>query len=89
VADRLGLSAPEAEAFVRLKLAELQSGSYESSVELEFDDGTVSADVYGFTDEHGGWYVKFHVEHGQVQVTSFHAPEYEMTCSDGTRVKGS
>ena len=91
VMARVGVGEPEAEKFIREKLASLQPGNYESTVAMdEWDDGddTVIADVYGVSDEHGGWYIKFYVEHGRVQLVSCHEPDYEMTCADGTKVKG-
>jgi len=90
VMARVGVGEPEAEAFIRDKLTSLQPGNYESTVEMdEWDDGnSVIADVYGVSDEHGGWYIKFYVEHGRVQLVSCHEPEHDMTCSDGTKVKG-
>lgn len=90
VMARVGVGEPEAEKFIRDKLASLQPGNYECTVEMdEWDDGdVVIADVYGISDEHGGWYIKFYVEHGRVQLVSCHEPEYEMTCADGTKVKG-
>lgn len=36
----------------------------------------------------GGWYIKFYVEHGQVQLVSCHEPDHDMTCADGTIIKG-
>jgi hypothetical protein len=61
VMNRVGLGEPQAEAFIREKLASLTPSNYESTVEMdEWSDGeTVIADVYGMTDEHGGWYIKF------------------------------
>lgn len=89
VMARVGVGEPEAEQFIQEKLKSLQPTNYESTVEMEWDDGEkVIADVYGVSDEHGGWYIKFYVEHGRVQLVSCHEPEYEMTCVDGCKVKG-
>ena len=88
VMDRVGIGEPEAEKFIRDKLASLKPENYESTVEMEWDDDPIAADVYGITDEHGGWYIKFYVEHGRVQLVSCHEPAYEMTCTDGTTLKG-
>lgn len=83
---RLGVSQPEAERFVRQKLSSLTKKNFVGTDSLSFDDGTILADVYGINDEHGGWYIKFYVEHGRVQVVSCHEPEWPLTCADGTRV---
>ncbi len=91
VMARVGVGEPEAEKFIREKLASLQPANYESTVEMDEwddDDDKVIADVYGVSDEHGGWYIKFYVEHGRIQLVSCHEPEYEMTCSDGSTVRG-
>lgn len=85
VANRLGTGEPAAEQFVRKKLSTLQKENYVESVEMDYD-ATVVADVYGVIDAHGGWYIKFYIEHGRVQVVSCHAPEHDMTCVDGTRI---
>lgn len=82
------MSRPEAEQFVREKLQGLRPEDYVETVEMDYDSGPMVADVYGVTDEHGGWYVKFHIEHGQVQVISCHEPEHELACKGGQRVKG-
>ncbi|MFI5300513.1 MAG: hypothetical protein ACHREM_20695 [Polyangiales bacterium] len=91
VAQRVGVGDPDAERFIREKLARLRPENYESTVEMEEwgeDGDAVIADVYGVSDEHGGWYIKFYVEHGRVQLVSCHEPEHDMTCTDGTKVKG-
>ena len=85
--DRLEVGEPEAETFIRKGLAALCPGNYHCTVEMDWEP-RVTADVYGFTDEHGGWYVKFYVEHGRVQVCSFHEPEHDVRCVDGSVVKG-
>lgn len=87
VVNRLGVGEPEAEAFIRKKLRELEQGDYFETVEMDWDPA-VTADVYGKVDEHGGWYIKFFVEHGRVQVCSFHEPEHDFTCANGVVVKG-
>lgn len=87
VANRLGIGEPEAEAFIRKKLRELDQGDYYVTVEMDWDPA-VTADVYGINDENGGWYIKFYVEHGRVQVCSFHEPEHDFNCANGVTVKG-
>ena len=87
VANRLGLGEPEAEAYIRARLVALEPGGYVGTFAMEWD-ARVVADVYGVVDEHGGWYVKFYVEHGRVVVASFHEPEHDLACKDGTRVRG-
>jgi hypothetical protein len=86
VQERLGVGEPEAERFIRTKLAGLREGNYVESLEMEWDPAVV-VDVYGIADAHGGWYVKFYVERGRVQVVSFHEPEHNLRCADGTIVK--
>lgn len=86
VENRLGFSEREAEVFVRETLASIRKENYVESIEMQYDSGAIIADVYGVNDEHGGWYVKFYVEHGRVQVVSCHAPENDMRCADGTKV---
>lgn len=86
VAARLGISEPEAEHYVYTALAGLQEANYVETVEIDWDN-TVVADVYGIADVHGGWYVKLYVEHGRVQVASFHEPERDLKCCDGTIIK--
>jgi hypothetical protein len=86
--DRLGVGEPQAESFIRGKLKALQSGNYECTREMDWED-PVLADVYGVTDEYGGWYIKFYVEHERVQVASCHEPEHDMHCVDGTVVRGA
>lgn len=87
VANRLGVGEPEAEAYIRARLGTLASGSYVGTYAMEWDPRVV-ADVYGLVDEHGGWYVKFYLEHGRVVVASFHEPEHDVVCKDGTKVRG-
>ena len=87
VVARLGVGEPEAEAFIRQRLAALGPQNYVGTYAMEWDE-TIEADVYGVIDEHGGWYIKFYVEHGRVQVASFHEPERDLVCVDGTIVKG-
>jgi hypothetical protein len=87
VANRLGVGEPEAEAYIRARLAALVPASYVGTFAMEWD-ARVVADVYGVVDEHGGWYVKLYVEHGRVLVASFHEPEHDLVCEDGTRVRG-
>lgn len=88
VMQRLNVGEPHAEQFIRGKLASLEAGHYECTVSMDFDEDDVIADVYGQSDEHGGWYIKFYVEHGRVQLVSCHEPEHDMTCANGTVVKG-
>jgi hypothetical protein len=87
VENRLGISERDAETFAREKVSGLVGGNYVESVEMQYDSGPVTADVYGVTDQHGGWYVKFYVEHGRIQVVSCHAPEMDLRCKDGTIVR--
>ena len=54
---------------------------------LQFYNPSVWADVYGVSDEHGRWFIKFYMENGRVQVTSCHGPERALTCIDGTTIK--
>ena len=86
VQDRLGVSEPEAEKYIRTALGALKETNYVETVEMDWDS-TVVADVYGLVDVHGGWYVKLYVEHGRVQVASFHEPEHAMNCADGTIIR--
>lgn len=88
VMTRVGLGAPEAEAFIREKLGSLSAGNYHSTVEMDWDP-VVIADVYGVSDEHGGWYIKFYMEHGRVALVSCHEPEHNMTCCNGSEVLAS
>jgi hypothetical protein len=88
VQARLGLSEPQAERYIRVGLMALATDNYVETVEITWPNGgVVIADVYGFTDVHGGWYVKFYLEHGRVQVASFHGPEHDLKCCDGSIVK--
>jgi hypothetical protein len=87
VQDRLGLSRPQAEAFVLAKLSQLHDGCYVETVEMQYSSGPVTADVYGVRDRHGGWYIKLHIEHGRVAVISCHEPEHPMFCKNGTKVR--
>lgn len=89
VVDRLGVSEPEAERFIRNKIARLKPSAYVESVRMLCDDGSIDADVYGVRDSHGEWYVKFNVEHGRIIVWSCHEPKHQMKCEeecDGTSV---
>lgn len=85
VMQRTGVGEPEAEAFIRTKLGTLCSDNYHSTVEMPWDP-VVVADVYGVSDDHGGWYIKFYVQHGRIQLVSCHEPEHDMTCADGSKV---
>lgn len=86
VQARLGLGEPAAEHYIRQGLRALKPENYVETVEMDWDP-VVLADVYGLTDVHGGWYIKFYVQHGRVQVCSFHGPEYDLRCCDGSIVK--
>jgi hypothetical protein len=86
VEARLGVSEPEAEHYIRTTLGGLKETDYVETVEMEWDS-TVVADVYGIADVHGGWYVKLYVEHGRIQVASFHEPEHDLTCTDGKIIR--
>lgn len=86
VQARLGLSEPKAEHYIRQGLKALKSTNYVETVEMDWDP-VVVADVYGLTDTNGGWFIKFYVEHGRLQVASFHGPEYDLHCCDGSIVK--
>jgi hypothetical protein len=86
VEARLGISEPDAERYICTALGGLKETNYVETVEMDWDS-TVVADVYGIADVHGGWYVKLYVEHGRIQVASFHEPEHDLKCSDGTIIR--
>lgn len=87
VAERMGWGEPRAESHIRAALRRLEDNDYVHTVEMDWDP-KVTADVYGYTDKFGNWYVKLYQEHGRFVVVSFHAPEYDMQCKDGRKIKG-
>lgn len=87
VTERVGISAPQAERFVRSLLEKLQACDYHTTLSYGVA-GEPDADVYLYEDEHGGWYVKFTVLHGRATVSSCHEPDYNATRSDGKVFKG-
>ncbi len=88
VAQRLGVSDREAKAFVCEKIAGLTADDYFESVEMEWGQA-VRADVYGVTDDHGGWYIKFTRQGGDTRVCSCHQPEYQMILPGGGKIEGA
>jgi hypothetical protein len=83
VVDRLGISTPQAERFVREVLGRLQPTDYHETREYADASGAVYCDVYLYEDGAGGWYVKFSVQHGQIRVSSCHEPDHTATRPDG------
>lgn len=83
VAYILGYGAATAEAYCHRHLQLLTHVHYCHSVELDFADGPVWGDVYGYENQDGRWYIKFYVEHGRVYLTSFHRPKENLTRLDG------
>lgn len=86
IAERLGLSEPEAEALARKKLAALTPDNFVDT-DVQRYDPSISADIYGLSDEHGNWFIKIHMQDGRVTIVSCHGPKYDLTCIDGTVIK--
>ena len=86
ICDRLGVGEPAAVAFALRALTTLIPGRYCHTKELPWDP-VVVADVYGLSDQHGDWYLKFYMDAGRFVVCSCHEPEFLMTCQDGTVVR--
>jgi hypothetical protein len=88
VSARLGLSAREAAAFVRAKIAALTPDAFVRSEIQHYAEGDFQADIYGVKDKHGGWFIKFYEDSGVLVVPSCHEPREELRCVNGKRIPG-
>lgn len=87
-ANELAESLLFTETYIRKLLSGLKSSEFVEPVVLDYDERDVQADVYGVRNDDGDWYVKFHIQHGQIVVTSCHEPERPLTRVDGLTIGG-
>jgi hypothetical protein len=90
VTNDLAVSEGEARTFIRKNLELLTEAQFVETVSMQ--QTGYQADVYGCTDADGDhWYVKLYADPttGSVVVVSFHEPDHDLKCADGSRLKGA
>jgi hypothetical protein len=79
----------DVKAFIIGCIRKLANADFAYSEEQEYDSGPIFADIYGLVNSRRAWFIKFYLEHGQLTIASCHAPDRDIVCADGKRIKAT
>ncbi len=69
--------------FIRQCVNAITSKNFAYAELQDYDSWSIFADIYGFKDENGTWFIKFYIKDEQLYICSCHESDRDMTLANG------